>query len=103
MSLIVHADAQQEADSAAAYYDNARPGLGRAFLEAVDQAVQLAAQVPKAFSPVIVSGDPRDIRKKLVQRFPYTVFYEVRATDIVVLAVSHQSRRPLYWVHRRAP
>jgi plasmid stabilization system protein ParE len=103
MGLIIHTDAQQEADGAAAYYDNIQPGLGRDFLEELDRAVQLAAQVPKTFSPVIIPGDPREVRKTFVQRFPYTVYFEVRAADIIVLAISHQKRRPLYWTHRRYP
>jgi plasmid stabilization system protein ParE len=103
MSLAVHADAQQEADDAAAYYDGVRLGRGRRFLEALNRAVQLAAQVPRTFSRVMIPGDPREVRKTFVKKYPYTVYYEVRAAGIVVMAISHQKRRPLYWAHRRYP
>jgi plasmid stabilization system protein ParE len=103
MGLIVHPDAQQEADGAAAYYDNIQAGLGRNFLEELDHAVQLAARVPRTFAPVTIPGDPREVRKTFVRRFPYTVYFEVRAADIVVFAISHQKRRQLYWTHRRYP
>jgi plasmid stabilization system protein ParE len=41
-------------------------------------------------------------RRFVVPRFPYSVAYQVYDTRIVVLAVAHSSRRPLYWLNRTA-
>jgi plasmid stabilization system protein ParE len=103
VSLVVIAEAEQEADDSAAWYDNADPGRGRHFLEAVNRAVKAARRMPRAFSLVVVSRDSREIRKVLVKKYPYTAFYQVRGADVVVLAIANQRRRPFYWRHRRAP
>ena len=41
------------------------------------------------------------MRRALLQRFPYAVFYEVGAVDIVVYAVFHCARNPRAWKRRR--
>ena len=46
------------------------------------------------------SVDPT-MRRALLQRFPYAVFYEVGAVDIVVYAVFHCARNPRAWKRRR--
>ena len=41
-----------------------------------------------------------DVRRYVMNRFPYTLRYVLRGEQIWVLAVSHQHRRPDYWVER---
>jgi plasmid stabilization system protein ParE len=38
-----------------------------------------------------------DVREAPVSRFPYCVYYRVRAARVVVLAIYHQSRDPAGW------
>jgi plasmid stabilization system protein ParE len=42
----------------------------------------------------------RDVRKALVRRFPYAIFYRVRNARVVVLAVFHSKRDPNIWKSR---
>jgi hypothetical protein len=42
-------------------------------------------------------------RKFVLQRFPFNIFYLSRETEIVVVAVAHQKRRPGYWSSRATP
>jgi toxin ParE1/3/4 len=42
----------------------------------------------------------RNVRRALVRRFPYGVFYVVEGQRIVVLAVFHGSRDPSQWKSR---
>lgn len=37
----------------------------------------------------------RDLRKRPVGRFPYTIFYRVTESDIVIVRIRHQARKPL--------
>jgi toxin ParE1/3/4 len=44
--------------------------------------------------------DAEGVRYFILQRFPYTIHYEVAASHVTVLAVAHQRRRPGYWQKR---
>ena len=96
LPVIFHELAENELNDAAEYYAQARPGLGEAFLAEVQGAVDALAAAPLAGQTV-----DADVRWWLVRRFPYTVFYRVRADHIRVLAIGHQKRRPFYWRGRR--
>ena len=40
------------------------------------------------------------VRRAMVERFPFSVFYRIATDQIEVIAVLHQSRDPREW-HRR--
>ena len=42
----------------------------------------------------------KTIRRALVRRFPYGIFYLQHENGIVVLAVLHEKRRPEEWLKR---
>ena len=88
--------AEAEFLKALAYYARRRPGLGVAFLVAVEQTVARAAQVPAAGAPL---GGA--VRRRLVPGFPYQVVYRADAVPLRVLAVAHLRRRDRYWRRRR--
>ena len=48
-------------------------------------------------NPQLHASIYRKLRRALVRRFPYGVFYVERADDIVVVAVLHTSRDPRLW------
>ena len=87
--------AEQEVLDAAAYYESRVPGLGDAFLDKVASAVADIAESPQRW-PV---AQP-NIRRRLVYRFPYALFYRADPHETVVVAVAHLHRRPSYWVGR---
>jgi plasmid stabilization system protein ParE len=39
-------------------------------------------------------------RRFLMRRYPYQVVYRSEGDDIVVIAVAHAKRKPLYWKNR---
>jgi len=89
--------AEDELAEALDHYNETTSGLGDRFLGEVREAVRLIEEFPYN-SPVI----DRKVRRKVVFEFPYSLFYIVGPEEIVILAVAHQKRRPLYW-RRRAP
>jgi hypothetical protein len=95
LSVSLHELAERELNEAAAYYAGARRGLGDAFIDEVQRAVQFVAAFPLAGVAV-----HRDIRWRAVRRFPYCVYYRVHTDHVRVLAVGHQKRRPFYWSGR---
>jgi plasmid stabilization system protein ParE len=83
-------------NEAADFMDHESAGLGSEFLEAVERAVEQVRSRPEAAQPIY-----RNIRRKLVAHFPFSVIYLVRHERIRVLAVAHQRRRPHYWRSRK--
>lgn len=76
-------EAQADVLSAAAYYESERYGLGIDFLNEVEHAAALIAATPLAFTLV----EDR-VRRVLLRRFPYGVFYEVGdARDLIIAVV----------------
>jgi plasmid stabilization system protein ParE len=94
--LRVRPEAELDAYQAALWYDNERPGLGAAFLHAVRRAFARIAERPLQFP--VVHGD---VRRALLGRFPFGVFFFVEGEEAIVLAVVHLHRRPATWQDRR--
>jgi plasmid stabilization system protein ParE len=53
-----------------------------------------------ARTPLLFPVELEDVRRYVMNRFPYTLRYVVRGDEVWVMAVSHQHRRPDYWVER---
>jgi hypothetical protein len=43
---------------------------------------------------------PEVVRRQILKRFPYMVVFACRDEELVVVAVSHTRRKPLYWLNR---
>jgi len=90
-----HPQALEEMFESARYYKSRSVGLGEDFLEAVEETTRRIEQFPNA-GPVAT----KDIRKRLVFGFPFSVLYNQHEQTIYVVAVMHQRRRPGYWKSR---
>jgi plasmid stabilization system protein ParE len=55
---------------------------------------------PVALPPAIEFVPCGDARRAVVRRFPFAVFYEVMADEILILAVYHSRRDPERWKAR---
>jgi plasmid stabilization system protein ParE len=95
--VVFDSEAKDEFDAAASYYEGQQAGLGDAFVAAVEEATQRIAQLPQAFA---IHG-PSGLRKCVLRRFPYTLFFLEQEDRIWIAAVAHQRRRPGYWSHRK--
>lgn len=88
--------AEAELRAAARYYNAELPGLGLDFAEEFAQVLKRILAHPQAGSPAGIG-----IRRQLLRRFPFSVFYLIEGTVIVILAVAHHSRKPDYWKKRK--
>lgn len=88
-------EARAELVEAWAWYEEQRPGLGDELAACVEAAIGKAARQPDAHAEV-----HEGVRRVLVRRFPYGVFYVVEGGELLVLAVAHGRRRPHYWRDR---
>ena len=95
MKLEFHPAAELELIEAATYYEELVPGLGWRFEAEVRQAVDLLLQ-----RPTIGAEADAILRKFVLVRFPYTLFYSVTNDVLRIEVVAHQRRRPGYWRDR---
>ncbi len=100
MSLHVLPPAADEADEAARWYEARQAGLGAQFLDDLIRAYQQIEAQPHLHPQVAPSVRGRDVRRCILRRWAYTIIYEVRGMDVLVVAVAHTSRRPNYWRKR---
>jgi plasmid stabilization system protein ParE len=92
LPIILRPEAEREFDEAFDWYDAQRPGLGTRFVAAVQAVFDMIAVLPRMHSVVFA-----DVRKAVVRRFPYCVFYRPLDERIEVIAVFHSSRDPTIW------
>ena len=97
LPVVVRLEAQAELVEAWGWYETQRSGLGDELLGCLEAAIGRAARDPTLHA--ITHGD---VRRVLVRRFPYAVFYAVEGAQIIVLAIAHVRREPLYWLDRVA-
>ena len=78
------------------WYNGQRDGLGEEFLAAVNTAFDTVARFPDIFARV-----HGEVRRAVVSRFPFAVFYRIEAKRVVVLTVLHTARDPKVWPQSR--
>ena len=95
LGLLIKPEAEDDLAEAYRWYEERRTGLGDELLLCVEAAIEAARREPER-APVM-SGD---VRRTLIRRFPFGVFYLVELDRLVVLAVYHSSRDPKGWQRR---
>lgn len=86
-------DARQELQDAASYYKKQGGNeLAQLFIKEIHRIINLLLEKPD-FGKLTTDGH----RRCLAKRFPYTVIYAVSGSQIIILAIAHQQRKPDYW------
>lgn len=93
--LLIRPEARAEVAEAAAWYEAREQGLGRDFLRAFRAATDRLRRDPLHYQAVF-----EEMRRVVLRRFPYGVFYEIHGSDVVVLACMHGARDPEEWQSR---
>lgn len=96
----LHLAAEAEIEEAADYLNERTPGEGARFALAVDAALESSRRSPRTGQLVELKRSRTEIRRKAVKPHNYQVVYAVYDDRILVLAVAHNRRRPLYWRDR---
>ena len=92
--ILLH-QAELDIEGAYDWYENQSSGLGQEFLRNVEACLALIKRNPEIYSVVY-----RNFRRGLVRRFPFAIFYEREANDLVIYAVFHCSQDPVKWKKR---
>lgn len=78
------------------YYNRQVPGLGDDFVDEIESGIRKILLAPYTWGLV-----EDDVRRFLVSRFPYGIYYTVEENTVIIWAVKHLHRDPDYWQQRR--
>ncbi len=93
--LTILPQAELDLGDATAWYEEQRTGLGDELLNELDSVVQRVVESPFQF-PQIKS----DVRRALLRRFPYAVYFRATSEIVELIAFLHQHRDPRTWDKR---
>ncbi|HEU5459249.1 MAG TPA: type II toxin-antitoxin system RelE/ParE family toxin [Pyrinomonadaceae bacterium] len=88
-SIVFRRLAKREFDDAISWYEGRRKGLGQDFSVAVERQLERIARSPNQFA--YVRGK---VRRAVLRRFPYSVFFIAEDNRVVVVAIFHAKRAP---------
>lgn len=93
MKLKILELASFEIEDTKQYYNLQQAKLGDRFKKDVQKSIDNIVLSPKLYPQV-----ENSMRRCLLHRFPYGIFYAIDDDTVVVLSVAHQRREPYYWV-----
>ena len=90
--VYIRPEAERNIEESSLWYQERLPRLGDRFLNEIEKSILKISNIPTSY-PVIHNN----IRRVLLQKFPFAVFYLVAENSIIVLAAMHGSRHPKRW------
>ncbi|HEV8239432.1 MAG TPA: type II toxin-antitoxin system RelE/ParE family toxin [Thermoanaerobaculia bacterium] len=97
MKWIVRAEVADELTAAALWYRDISPSLADAFFAEYEAAIARVQEYPRS-CPVVYPA--REVRRALMHRFPYALFYRLTDEEGVVFALRHCAQHPRGWQRR---
>lgn len=94
-SVRIRRAAKADIRAAALWYEKQRKGLGRDFLVKVGDAIVSLGQTPNMHQII-----KANVRRALLKRFPYCVYYTVDDQLVQIIGVFHAKRDPAIWQKR---
>ncbi|MBE9146771.1 type II toxin-antitoxin system RelE/ParE family toxin [Planktothrix mougeotii] len=88
-------EAELDLNDAYQWYESQVKQLGSELIRVVDKNLALIQKNPLAY-PIIYNN----VRRKLLPRFPYGLFYVIHDDIIFILAFFHVKRDPQQWKKR---
>ncbi len=94
-SIIFTQAAREELIEAQDWYEGEATGQGRRLRQAIDALIERMSDNPRQFPAVF-----KNVRRALLRRFPYSLFFVVEGDALIVIACFHASRDPSHWQKR---
>lgn len=82
-----------EMEDAREYYNLQRENFGDTFKQDIKEAVDRITVFPHIY-PIAMDN----IRKCVMHRFPYNIFYTITKDTVLILSIANHHRKPYYWV-----
>jgi len=94
--LIIRPEAAAELKDSFMWYEVQSNGLGYEFFRCIDATLTLINRSPLLYPEIY-----KNIRRALIRKFPFEIFYIIAKDRIAVLAVFHAKRNPKQWQERK--
>jgi plasmid stabilization system protein ParE len=91
VQLEISKHAKLEIDESYEYYNLQQDKLGNSFKSDIKSAIDRIIKLPTLY-PIVVDN----IRKSILHRFPFSIFYLIDHETIIILSIAHHSRKPFY-------
>jgi len=97
MNVEYHPAIEGELKDIIEYYNRCSQGLGTEFLDEFEQHILRISSMPTRW--MIIEAD---IRRSLMKRFPYVIYFRALENDLLrITVVKHQRKHPYYGRSRR--
>lgn len=93
--IVIRSAAQEDIALAATWYERQQFGLGGLLLDELDGLLTRLKINPLQF-PIVES----EVRRGLIRRFPYGVYFIIDTPHVEVIAVFHLHRKLFTWKSR---
>ncbi len=93
--FIVQPEAEADLSKAFRWYEDKDKGLGSEFLRMVEACFAVIERYPQSY-PVV----RKQVRRAVLRRFPYSIFYLATPEKISIIACIQASRSPKIWRRR---
>jgi plasmid stabilization system protein ParE len=97
MKFHFHAGARRDLKQSYSWYQKHSDRAASEFLEEVSATLDKISNTPGNFHPITKQGKARAVR---MDRYPFNLIYLPSATNVIIIAVAHDKRRPDYWQRR---
>jgi toxin ParE1/3/4 len=87
--------ALDDLEEATVFYFQEDPNLEIRFAECIDKAIDQITRHPQSW-PIVED----EVRRYVVNIFPYSLLYSIERDHVLIVAVAHHSREPDYWKGR---
>ena len=94
-SIELSDEAEVDFDKSYKFYSEDSPKVADTFFKQINLGFDIIKQNPKSFLLA-----HKDIRKYVVKKFPFVIYYRIVHTVIQVIAIFHTSRNPEIWNER---
>lgn len=81
--------AAAEMEASALWYEEQRRGLGSEFVRSIDVALSKISRTPLLYNVAL-----DDLRRYLLRKFPFGIFYSIENDHILVVSIFHCRRNP---------
>lgn len=95
-SIEISDEAEIDFDKSYEYYYEDSPKVADAFFRIINMGFENIKQNPNSF-PIA----HKDLRKYVVKKFPFVIYYQISDLIIHVIAIFHTSRNPEIWNERK--
>jgi plasmid stabilization system protein ParE len=90
--LAFRPEVRDELDDAYSWYENQQLELENDFIDCIDETLNRICLSPESY-PIVY----RDVRRAIVRRFPYVIYYRIISSRVIVTAIFHGRRDPKSW------